>query len=52
MIIYYGGGMPQRFEFDSIDKVQTYLSDVFDSIIIKDIVNRYKITNINLFKRI
>ena len=44
--------MPQRFEFDSIDKVQTYLSDVFDSIIIKDIVNRYKITNINLFKRI
>ena len=41
-----------RFEFDSIDKVQTYLSDVFDSIIIKDIVNRYKITNINLFKRI
>ena len=44
--------MPQIFEFDSIDKVQTYLSDVFDSIIIKDIVNRYKITNINLFKRI
>ena len=44
--------MPQIFEFDSIDKVQTYLSDVFDSIIIKDIVSRYKITNINLFKRI
>ena len=46
------GGMPQRFEFNSIEQVRTYLSDVFDAIIVKDIVQRYHISNINLFKRI
>lgn len=46
------GGMPQRFEFNNIDKVRTYLSDVFDAIVVNDIIKRYQITNVNLFERI
>lgn len=46
------GGMPQRFELNDADKVRTYLHDVFDSIVLKDIVKRNGITNINLFQRI
>ncbi len=46
------GGMPQRFEFDTVDKVKIYLSDVFDAIVIKDIVKRYKISNVKLFERV
>ena len=46
------GGMPQRFDFQDIDRIKLYLSDLFDAIMIKDIVTRYNITNVNLFKRI
>lgn len=46
------GGMPQRFEFKTEDGMKTYLSDVFDSIVIKDIVKRNNIKNINLFQRV
>lgn len=46
------GGLPQRFDLNNIDKVRTYLSDVFDSIVIKDIVKRHGITNVGLFERI
>ena len=46
------GGLPQRFEFDTIDKVKNYLSDVFDSIVVKDIVKRYNISNVTLLERI
>ncbi len=46
------GGLPQRFEFDTIDKVKNYLSDVFDSIVIKDIVKRYNVSNIVILERI
>ena len=45
------GGMPQRFEFKSIEGMQTYLKDVFDSIVLKDIVKRNSIKNITLFER-
>ena len=46
------GGLPQRFELNDIDKVKTYLLDVFDSIVFKDIVKKNSITNVNLFQRI
>ena len=46
------GGMPQRFELDTVDKVKIYLSDVFDTIIFKDMIERNKITNATIFKRI
>ena len=46
------GGLPQRFEFDTIDKVKTYLSDVFDSIVVKDIIKRYNVSNVTLLERI
>ena len=46
------GGMPQRFELKSIDATKNYLSDIFDAIVLKDIVKRNSIKNINLFQRV
>ena len=46
------GGMPQRFmQQDDISR-KTYLSDIYDSIIIKDIVKRFNIKDIDLLNRI
>lgn len=46
------GGMPQRFmQKDDISK-KTYLNDIYDSIIIKDIVKRFNIKYIDLLNRI
>ena len=46
------GGMPQRFVFDNEREIRTYLSDVYNSIVMKDIINRFKINDIDLFNRI
>lgn len=46
------GGMPQRFIFEDESQVRLYLTDVFNSIVIKDIVERFKIKDIDLFNRI
>lgn len=46
------GGMPQRFEFKTEDAMKTYLSDVFDAIVLKDIVKRHSIKNVTLFQRV
>ena len=46
------GGMPQRFEFKGEDSLRVYLSDLFDAIVMKDIIARHKIKNITLYKRI
>lgn len=46
------GGMPQRFELNSIDKVKLYLSDLFDTIVVKDIIKRYNISNVHIFERV
>lgn len=46
------GGLPQRFDFKTIDGMKSYLSDVFDSIVLKDIVKKNSIKNINLFQRV
>ncbi len=45
------GGFPKRFEFDK-DNMITYLKDLNDSIIVKDLIIRFDIKNEELFKRI
>lgn len=46
------GGMPQRFELNSIEKVKLYLSDLFDTIVIRDIIKRYNVSNVSIFERV
>ena len=46
------GGMPQRFMQKNDASKKTYLSDIYASIIIKDIVKRFNIKDIDLLNRI
>jgi predicted AAA+ superfamily ATPase len=46
------GGLPGRFVFDSETEIQKYLQDVYDTIILRDIVIRKKIRDINLLNNI
>ena len=46
------GGMPQRFVLTDEMQTRTYLSDVYDSIVVKDIITRFGIKDIDLFNRI
>lgn len=46
------GGMPQRFLMPEEEQIKIYLYDIFNSIVIKDIIERFKINNIDLFNRI
>lgn len=46
------GGFPKRFEFNSVEATIRYLNDLDDSIVINDLINRYKIRKENLFKNI
>lgn len=46
------GGMPQRFmQLDDASR-KVYLNDIYDSIVIKDIVRRFNIKDIDLLNRI
>lgn len=44
------GGFPKRFEFDSADAQSRYFSDLDDTIVINDLIRRYKIRKESLFK--
>lgn len=44
------GGFPKRFEFDSLEAQGRYLSDLDDTIVINDLIRRYKIRKESLFK--
>ncbi len=44
------GGFPKRFEFDTEDAKLRYLNDLDDTIVMNDLMNRYKIKKENLFK--
>lgn len=44
------GGFPKRFEFDSDEARIRYLSDLDDTIVVNDLINRYKIKKDKLFK--
>ncbi len=46
------GGMPQRFIFENEKQVRIYLTDIYNSIVVKDIIKRFKVTDIDLFNRI
>lgn len=46
------GGMPQRFDFDDEESMKVFLCDIFNSIVLKDIVKRYNIKNVTIFERI
>ena len=46
------GGMPQRFMQEDDISRKTYLNDIYDSIVIKDIVKRFNIKDIDLLNRI
>jgi len=45
------GGMPSALEFQENEKIQ-YLTDLYNSIILKDIVKRNEIRDIDLLDRI
>lgn len=46
------GGFPKRFEFSSEEAQRRYLSDLDDTIIINDLLQRYKIKKDQLFKNL
>ena len=46
------GGMPQRFLMNDNEQIMTYLSDIYNSIVIKDIIERFNIKDLDLFNRI
>lgn len=46
------GGFPKRFEFDNLTAQRRYLNDLDDTIIINDLMHRYKIRKENLFKKL
>lgn len=46
------GGLPQRFMMQDEFQTKTYLSDIYDSIVLKDIITRFGIKDLDLFNRI
>lgn len=50
--IFKWGGLPQRFLFDNDEDKISYLSSVYDSIILKDIVERLGIKDIASFNKV
>ena len=46
------GGLPQRFALNDDEQCRTYLTDIYNSIVMKDIVERFSIKDIDLFNRI
>lgn len=44
------GGFPKRFEFNTTESQLRYLNDLDDTIVINDLINRYKIKKENIFK--
>ncbi len=46
------GGFPNRFEFNTKEAQIKYLNDLDDTIVINDLIARYKIKKVELFKRL
>lgn len=44
------GGFPKRFEFDTAEAQSRYLNDLDDTIVLRDLIGRYKIRKESLFK--
>lgn len=50
--IFEWGTLPQRFMFDNKESRENYIRDVYDSILLKDVVDRLGITDITSLNRI
>jgi predicted AAA+ superfamily ATPase len=46
------GGLPQRFIMESGAEADTYLRDVFNTIVLKDIIARYKIKDVDFLNKL
>ena len=46
------GGFPKRFEFSDKDSMLRYLEDLDQTIVVNDIINRYKIRKDGIFKKL
>nr|WP_318660858.1 ATP-binding protein [uncultured Treponema sp.] len=46
------GGFPKRFEFSDRDSMLRYLEDLDQTIVLNDIINRYKIRKDGIFKKL
>lgn len=46
------GGMPQRFQFSTIDETKVFLNDLYNSIVLRDIVQRSGCKDVELLNRI
>lgn len=46
------GGFPKRLEFDGLEAQKRYLNELNETIILNDIISRYKIRKTELFKRL
>lgn len=46
------GGMPQRFYFKDEQETKNYLMDLYDSIVVKDVISRYKVKDVELLNKI
>ena len=50
--IFEWGSLPQRFSFENERAKENYISDVYDSILLKDVVERLNIKDITSFNKI
>ena len=50
--IFEWGTLPQRFAFDNNDSKENYIRDVYDSILLKDVVERLGISDVTSFNKI
>ena len=46
------GSLPNRFAFQNETAIKNYLNGVYDSIILRDVIERLKIRDISLFNLI
>ena len=46
------GGMPQRFSFATEEETKIYLTDLYNSIVLRDIVQKSKVKDVELLNRI
>ena len=46
------GGMPQRFQFHSEEETKIFLTDLYNSIVLRDIIQRGKVKDVDILNRI
>ncbi len=46
------GGMPQRLVLEGEEQVRAYLADVYNSIVVRNIIERFAVKDLDLFNRI